>query len=447
MRLCTMPVIAVAALTVACGKEKPASPPGWSGSAARRRAGSGRRWAASGRVHRHRVRLRRTVRDPAGPTRFTLTNQGKEPHHLVVIRIEGGHSYDSLLAALRKAEMPPRWAHPIGGPNGASPGIEAEAGLTLTPGTYAIACLVPGSDGVPHLAKGMIRPLTVTPSERQTSEAPADVVMNLTDYDFGLSAPLTAGKKVIRVSNDAGQLHEVVVARLESGKTMKEMFAWEMSGRKGPPPGRYVGGMSPLAPGDKGDFSMTFEPGQLRAHLLRARRQGRQAPRDAWHAEDAHGELSGASGGGRSFAPAPRADILHRRQAPQFTAPSSAHAVRQLGSPPTMPAAPSPTSVSVLERATRLPFSAATVFAWHERPGALERLTPPWEHVRVVERSGGLGDGGGSCSRWARRWASAGWHATWTSSRTASSSTSRWRGRSHAGGTSTASSPTVPTPA
>ena len=59
-----------------------------------------------------------------------------------------------------------------------------------------------------------------------------------------------------------------------------------------------------------------------------------------------------------------------------------------------MPAAPPPTSVTVLERASRLPFAAATVFAWHERPGAFERLTPPWEHTRVLERSGGVRDGG-----------------------------------------------------
>jgi uncharacterized protein (TIGR01777 family) len=49
---------------------------------------------------------------------------------------------------------------------------------------------------------------------------------------------------------------------------------------------------------------------------------------------------------------------------------------------------------AVLERTSRLPFPAETVFAWHERPGALERLTPPWEHVQVLERSGGIEDGG-----------------------------------------------------
>lgn len=45
------------------------------------------------------------------------------------------------------------------------------------------------------------------------------------------------------------------------------------------------------------------------------------------------------------------------------------------------------------EHSTDLPVSAAEAYAWHERPGALERLTPPWEPVRVVERTGGLGDG------------------------------------------------------
>ena len=34
------------------------------------------------------------------------------------------------------------------------------------------------------------------------------------------------------------------------------------------------------------------------------------------------------------------------------------------------------------------------VFDWHERPGALERLTPPWGDVQVLHRSGGIEDGG-----------------------------------------------------
>ncbi|MBT8487983.1 MAG: TIGR01777 family oxidoreductase [Gemmatimonadetes bacterium] len=34
------------------------------------------------------------------------------------------------------------------------------------------------------------------------------------------------------------------------------------------------------------------------------------------------------------------------------------------------------------------------VFDWHERPGAFERLTPPWGEVEVLQRAGGIKDGG-----------------------------------------------------
>lgn len=37
---------------------------------------------------------------------------------------------------------------------------------------------------------------------------------------------------------------------------------------------------------------------------------------------------------------------------------------------------------------------ASQVFAWHERPGAFEMLTPPWADVDVVESRGGIQDGG-----------------------------------------------------
>jgi ligand-binding SRPBCC domain-containing protein len=35
----------------------------------------------------------------------------------------------------------------------------------------------------------------------------------------------------------------------------------------------------------------------------------------------------------------------------------------------------------------------ADVFSWHERPGAIARLTPPWQPVRVAEEAGSLYDG------------------------------------------------------
>lgn len=43
---------------------------------------------------------------------------------------------------------------------------------------------------------------------------------------------------------------------------------------------------------------------------------------------------------------------------------------------------------------SRLPVDPETAFSWHEAPGAFERLTPPWEEVRIVSRDGGIRDGG-----------------------------------------------------
>jgi hypothetical protein len=44
-------------------------------------------------------------------------------------------------------------------------------------------------------------------------------------------------------------------------------------------------------------------------------------------------------------------------------------------------------------RRTRIEASAAEVYAWHALPGALEKLTPPGEHVKVIEKTGGIEKG------------------------------------------------------
>lgn len=50
-------------------------------------------------------------------------------------------------------------------------------------------------------------------------------------------------------------------------------------------------------------------------------------------------------------------------------------------------------SEMIFKRSVRIERTAADVFAWHEKPGALERLTPPWMQVRVEARHGGIRDG------------------------------------------------------
>jgi uncharacterized protein len=51
-------------------------------------------------------------------------------------------------------------------------------------------------------------------------------------------------------------------------------------------------------------------------------------------------------------------------------------------------------SLQVFERSAELPVPAGESFAWHERPGAFERLSPPWIRIRVLRRTGSINDGG-----------------------------------------------------
>lgn len=47
----------------------------------------------------------------------------------------------------------------------------------------------------------------------------------------------------------------------------------------------------------------------------------------------------------------------------------------------------------VFQFRTRLEVSAEDAFLWHARQGAFERLSPPWEHVEVLQRTGGIQNG------------------------------------------------------
>ncbi|MGH9728870.1 MAG: SRPBCC family protein [Candidatus Acidiferrales bacterium] len=44
-------------------------------------------------------------------------------------------------------------------------------------------------------------------------------------------------------------------------------------------------------------------------------------------------------------------------------------------------------------RRSRIRAPAEKVFDWHAQPGALERLTPPWEPIEILERSAGIHNG------------------------------------------------------
>jgi uncharacterized cupredoxin-like copper-binding protein len=217
-------------------------------------------------VKAYDYRFEAPARVPAGTITFRMQNDGKELHHLWIVKLTGKKTPDDFTKAMRawgSALKMPDWAIDVGGPNSASPGTTAEGTMTLDPGTYMLVCWVPSPDGMLHVMKGMVKPLTITAraAGQADVEPTADIAMTLDDYTFELSKPITPGRHVIRVENRAPQTHEVVVARLNPGQTAAQALVWINAGQAGPGP-VVLGGASGLAKGRHMFITVDFTPGK-----------------------------------------------------------------------------------------------------------------------------------------------------------------------------------------
>jgi hypothetical protein len=198
---------------------------------------------------------------PAGLTTIRLVNQGPSLHHIQLLRLDEGKTLKDFLGAMT-GEQFPKWASLAGGPAPPEVGHTSTIIQDLEPGTYALICLIPATDGMPHLMKGMSAELTVVgPSWTAGPEPAADIVVTLLDYDFQLSQPLSAGKHTIRAENAGPQPHEIAIVRLNPGKTPLNFTAWGMH-PVGPPPGTIHGGLSGILPGSQAFMEVDLAPGE-----------------------------------------------------------------------------------------------------------------------------------------------------------------------------------------
>lgn len=195
----------------------------------------------------------------AGPTIFHLANHGAEPHHISMFRFDSAHTMQDMMSLPEGAA--PGWLVAVGGPNAATPGDSVRATLNLEPGNYAMLCFIPSADGKPHFMKGMVRPITVVAATGPVAAEPgADVVVNLKDYGFDIAPAITAGRHTIRINNTGPQLHEMVVVRMQPGKTAMDFVNWTNT-MQGPPPGKVINGISGMSPGQHAFVTDNFTPG------------------------------------------------------------------------------------------------------------------------------------------------------------------------------------------
>ncbi|MBI4339950.1 MAG: hypothetical protein HY680_08360 [Chloroflexi bacterium] len=216
---------------------------------------------------------------PGGLTRLSMTNKGKEDHHAQLLRLNDGVTQAQFQSTLQDAlkAVPQEGEAALfrifgivtftGGPSTAMPGKTNEALANLATGEYVLVCFIAGQDGVPHLAKGMVQPLTVTAAPAKAPAAPASAAtVKLNDFAFvGAPATLSKGKSTIKVENSGKEPHEMAVFRLKgiNAGQLREILTAPPGGAapSGPPPFESAGGYQAIMPGMSGWATLDLEPG------------------------------------------------------------------------------------------------------------------------------------------------------------------------------------------
>jgi outer membrane protein assembly factor BamE (lipoprotein component of BamABCDE complex) len=200
----------------------------------------------------------------AGLVDLRLVNNGTQPHQAQFARLNPGVTnaqvVNELITQRREAQAFALLTF-IGGPDTISPGDGQEAILDVPAGNYVLLCLVTGADGLPHIDKGMLHFLTVSPTQATQPAPQASGNLVITDHSYVLPSVLTRPTaSLVKVENQGTEPHEVSIVRLASGKSAQDVVAFFRS-PSGAPPFEEEGGMATLAPGTSGWMTVHLEPG------------------------------------------------------------------------------------------------------------------------------------------------------------------------------------------
>jgi hypothetical protein len=200
----------------------------------------------------------------AGLVKINLVNDGHEMHHAQIVRLNEGVTMEQFQTVL---QQDPEAAFPLvtfaGGPGVIDPGLQGQVILNLSPGQYILLCFVPSHDGLPHLAKGMIKPIEVVANTHDQPSMPApkaSAVVKLMDFSFVLPAEIKAGKQLWQVVNEGTQPHEMLIMKLAEGKDMADVETFGQT-FQGEPPFASIGGFQAINPGQSGWLHLDLQPG------------------------------------------------------------------------------------------------------------------------------------------------------------------------------------------
>jgi hypothetical protein len=207
-----------------------------------------------------------------GLVKITFTNSGKEDHQAQIFRLNDGVTLQQFRgtvdAVLKAAPVEGDRAYLkfldvstfAGGPPPTPTGKTTEVVQNLETGQYVLICFLAGPDGIPHVAKGMVKPLTVTAATGQPAPPQSQTTVELKDFAFVSSSSMNAGKTTVQVINTGKESHEMVTVRLK-GITAAQLQEMLLAPPQGPPPFEFAGGIGAIAPGERAWTSLDLQSG------------------------------------------------------------------------------------------------------------------------------------------------------------------------------------------
>lgn len=231
----------------------------------------------------------------SGWTTLRMTNEGEEPHFLVLWMLPEDKDFDAyvqevydpfmaafepykageterdeLFATLGETLAP--WANLAmmgrGGVGFLSPGRTGETTVNLAPGNYVMECYMIDAEGKVHNQLGMLRPLTVTAEGTGASPPEADAALTLSNAGIAIDNGLGPGRHTVRVTvaeAPEGLLgHDVHLARLADDTALAELIPWMdwVDGLTPPAPAEFLGGAEQVPPGHTSYVTVELEPGR-----------------------------------------------------------------------------------------------------------------------------------------------------------------------------------------
>lgn len=200
---------------------------------------------------------------PAGWVDVTVTNSGKVDHQIAFVKLDGTtfDEFEQRVFTTNLKDLPPETVF-AGGPNNVAPGGEVTASVHLDEGTYGVACFIPAEDGKSHAEHGMIGEVTVTKTEESVEAAPvADGgSLDMSEFVF-LPSDDFNGKGMVQMRNEGTQIHEVIIYKLNDGKTVDDATAF-LAAPSGAPPFVPAGGVVGVGPKQVNYVPLDLAPGK-----------------------------------------------------------------------------------------------------------------------------------------------------------------------------------------